>query len=203
MTVQLFHVFVTSDVQTGRYVSKRFAEAMYRLGRLKKAVSCLRKAAEGKLEGTRKTVAELTERLAAAEQQGARTTGALREAMAAQAERAETQRGQLEAALEEARAEQLQLREALDEASGDGERAVHAHEQQLAALHAQLQALQSTASQAQGELRAERERLAALEEEAALARQGLADLEAILQQERSQHEETAHKVPPVLVSLCD
>ncbi len=75
------------------------------------------KVAEGELEGTRNTVAELTEQLAAAEAHGARAADALREAMAAQAARAEAQHGQLQAALDEGRAEQLHLRAALDEGS--------------------------------------------------------------------------------------
>ncbi len=56
----------------------------------------VRQATEGELEGTRATVAELTERLADAQQEGSRTAEALREAMAAQAERAEAQHGQLQ-----------------------------------------------------------------------------------------------------------
>lgn len=125
----------------------------------------------------------------------------------------------------------LQLREALEESSRDSEKAAQAHEEQLAAMRAQLQSLQAkfpvspffscnstsltshpnalhacsgcvhevaealmqvclpqdAASQAQAELRAERAKLERLQEEAALARQGLTDLEAALQQERSQH----------------
>ncbi len=72
--------------------------------------------------------------------------------------------------------------------------AAQAHAAELAAMRAQLQALQEAASKAQAELHADRAKLEALEEEAVFARQGLSDLEAALQQERVQHEESTCKV---------
>ena len=80
------------------------------------------------------------------------------------------------------------------EACRHAEGAANAHAAEVAAMRAQLQAVQEATSKAQAELRADRAKLEALEGEAALLRQGVAELEAALQQERLQHEESTCKV---------